>query len=84
MADKIPYTDIAERMKSDIDYVAEEAYRAGFRDGYRDGKKIAQENIFKTMEKFSDGDVDYDKLTVGDFRVIMEIGKRMQKRKEGE
>lgn len=50
MADKIPYTDIAERIKSDIDYVAEEAYRAGFRDGYRDGKKIA-ETIQKSKEE---------------------------------
>lgn len=84
MADKIPYTDIAERIKSDIDYVAEEAYRAGFKDGYRDGKKIAQENIIKTLEKFSDGDVDYNKLTLGDFRTVMAISKRLQKRQEGE
>lgn len=82
MADTIPYTDIAERIKSDIDYVAEEAYRAGFRDGYRDGKKNAQENIIKTLEKFSDGNVDYDNLTLRDLRIIMGINKRLQKMKE--
>ena len=71
MGDKIPYADIVERIKSDI----EEAYQSGLEDG----KMIEREDIFKTIEKFADNDVDYDNITIADFKIIMEITKRLQK-----
>ena len=71
MGDKIPYADIVERIKSDI----EEAYQRGLEDG----KRIEREDIFKTIEKFADNDVDYDNITIADFKIIMEITKRLQK-----
>ena len=33
MSDRIPYTEIMERMKSDVDYIAEEAYDKGYSEG---------------------------------------------------
>ena len=74
MTDRIPYTEIMERMKSDIDYVAEEAYQKGLADG----KKIERENIFKSLEKVSDGTANYDDWTMEDFRIAMELIKRLQ------
>lgn len=56
----------------------DEAYQRGLADG----KRIERENIFKTLEKFSDGNVDYDNLTLRDLRIIMGINKRLQKMKE--
>lgn len=67
-----PYTD------PDMEQVRKEAYQ----QGVVYGRMCEREKIFKTLEKFSGGDTDIDCLTMGDFRTIMELSKRLQKMKE--
>ena len=56
MSEKIPYTETIERMKSDIDYIAEEAYQKGLHvgeskceycDAYKGGLNDAWGTIIK-------------------------------------
>ena len=67
-----PYTE------PDLEQVREE----GYEQGIVYGRMCEREKIFKTLEKFSDGDIDIDCLTMGDFRTIMELSKHLQKMKE--
>ena len=69
-----PYTE------PDMEQVRKEAYEQGI--SY--GRMCEREKIFKTIEKFSDGNTDIDCLTMGDFRTIMELSKHLQKMKETE
>jgi hypothetical protein len=41
MSKKIPYEVIMDRMKSDVDYVAKEAYQKGYNFGFEEGKAAA-------------------------------------------
>lgn len=45
MSRKIPYKDIMNRIKDDVDYIAEEAYKKG----YAEGEKQAKENYQKGL-----------------------------------
>ena len=43
MSDKVPYSEIMQRMHSDINYIAEEAYQRGINDGSLDVKQRVEE-----------------------------------------
>lgn len=40
MSRKIPYKDIIDRIKGDVDYIADEAYRKGLSDAWECARKI--------------------------------------------
>lgn len=62
MSRKIPYKDIMNRIKDDVDYIADEAYTKGYTDGRKqaktqaeldvahDIKNVAKENYQKGLE----------------------------------
>ena len=54
MSRKIPYKDIIDRIKGDVDYIADEAYRKGLSDAWECARKI---NCFS-----EDGGISVDNL----------------------
>ena len=71
MSEKIPYTETIERMKSDIDYIAEEAYQKGLHvgeskceycDAYQGGLDDAWACARKIFGYETDGGLPLDEL----------------------
>ena len=51
MSEKIPYTQVARRITSDIDYIMEEAYLQGKKQGFRDGSIDVKERVGEAYQK---------------------------------
>lgn len=50
MSRKIPYKDIMNRIKDDVDYIADEAYTKGYTDGRKQAKTQAELDVAHDIE----------------------------------
>lgn len=50
MSKKIPYKDIMNRIKDDVDYIADEAYTKGYTDGRKQAKTQAELDVAHDIE----------------------------------
>ena len=72
MSTKIPYPEIMDRIKDDVDYIVDEAYK----DGFEDGKQAVIDVLNRLNQEGVDG-----KYSFADYKIIHSLAKIQSKHK---